>query len=282
MLALAIHIATAAAASPPTWSSHDGKLFVDDQPLLIKGVNWYGFETKQGVVHGLYAQPPSVFYKILEDHQINAVRLPVDLDLVLHDRKHGYIKPEPDEDGTSCFLPISASHDDAALAQAALNASSCGGPSPLMKNSSFEVLQILVQELGKRGILVLLDLHCLSTRGTNASPVFFDTSHSVQDTLAGWAKLARVFGDVWNVLGADVFNEPFGATWAEGKPTDMDAFASQVASTIEQRAPNCEMARTQPEHLTDCLRNGGKLESRRGRAALRGGHCAQPQLHKHH
>lgn len=224
---------------PREFSSHDGQLFVGNKTLLLKGVNWYGFETQQGVVHGLYAQPPSVFLGILQEHEFNAVRIPVDLDLVLHDRRHGYIKPEPGaalvEEEKECFQPTAV--DDASLQEAALNASVCGGvreprsrpirarvtattvalpdlsgphltspcvldarrsqPSPLMKNTSFQVLQILVDMLAERGILVLLDLHCLSTRGTNASPRFYDASHTVDQTVAGWAKLARVFGPKW-------------------------------------------------------------------------------------
>ena len=232
--------------TPPTWwSSHDGALFVDGEPLLLKGVNWYGFQTDQGVVHGLYAQPPSVFYKILEDNSFNAVRIPVDLDLILYDRKHGFIKPEPDEveeraaETNAClaFAPGPAAEDDT-LQAAALNASSCGGPSPLMQNTSLQVLEIMVDEFAKRGILVLLDLHCLSTKGTNASPVFFDSSHTVAQALQGWGKLARSFGAKKNVLGADVFNEPFGATWATGQPTDMDVFAASVAEAVSTDAPN--------------------------------------------
>jgi endoglucanase len=35
-----------------------------------------------------------------------------------------------------------------------------------------------------------------------------------------------------------VFNEPFGATWAEGKASDMDVFAARVAETVATHAPN--------------------------------------------
>ena len=153
------------ATARPSFTSANGALLADGKPMELKGINWYGFETAQGVFHGLYAQPPSIFLDLLETHGFNAVRIPLDVDLLLDDRKHGYIKPEPWE----------------------ANATHCGGeidlllgvgycPSALMKKSALQTLDWFVDELGKRGILVLFDMHCLSTAGTNASPVFYDST----------------------------------------------------------------------------------------------------------
>jgi len=222
---------------------------------VLKGVNWYGFETIQGVVHGLYAQPVSFFIDLLDENGFNAVRIPLDLDLVLHDRKHGYIKPEPTNPlaADSCFEELLAkemdiiteeqnspdiiSLDDAMQRTALRSIGVCGGPSPLMKKTSLEVLDFLIDSFAAKGILVLLDLHCLSTQGTDKSPVFFDASHPVASTIKGWQKLAKRLGSRWNVIGADVFNEPFGATWAEGKATDVDVFAQKVATAVQADAP---------------------------------------------
>lgn len=216
---------------------------MDGQPLILKGVNWYGFETGQGVVHGLYAQPVSAFMDLLKSNGFNAVRLPLDLDLILHDRKHGYIKPEPDElaaGDEACFDDFLSQEPDTPTRahDAALRASVCAGPSPLMKNTSLEVLDIMIDKFAESGILVLLDLHCLSTQGTNASPLFYDKSHPIEQTVSGWGTLAKRLGRKWNVIGADVFNEPFGATWATGKASDMDAFALKSAAAIAEHAPD--------------------------------------------
>ena len=109
---------------------------------------------------------------MLQSNGFNAVRIPLDLDLALHDRTHGYIKPEPGQAaGEPCFeraLQQELQQDpradkDVLLQRAALRARDCAGPSPLMKNTSLEVLSILIDDFAARGILVLLDLHCLST-----------------------------------------------------------------------------------------------------------------------
>ena len=40
-----------------------------------------------------------------------------------------------------------------------------------------------------------------------------------------------------SVIGADVYNEPTGGTWAEGKETDFDVFAVEAARAIHNVAP---------------------------------------------
>ena len=121
-------------------------------------------------------------------------------------------------------------------------------PSPLMQNTSLELLDILIDRFADNGILVLLDLHCLAPAleingfiyrgGTDASRLFFDETHPASDALKGWAKLAKRFANRWNVLGIDVFNEPADGTWAEGGASDMDAFAREVATVVHKQAPN--------------------------------------------
>mgnify|MGYP002632500964 CR=1 FL=1 len=231
-------IATSPNMAHPSFSSVNGSLYVDEKPLQLKGVNWYGFETQQGVFHGLFAQPPSIFLNLLQTNGFNAVRIPLDVDLMLHDRKHGFIKPEAWEaNSTNC------SHLDSAPADSGNNLDSASAessveycPSHLMRNTSLETLDWFVDALGAHGVLVLFDMHCLSTAGTDASPVFFDASHPVDSVLKAWSTLARRFAGRWNVLGADVFNEPFGATWAMSAPTDMDAFATRAAAAIHAEA----------------------------------------------
>ena len=121
-------------------------------------------------------------------------------------------------------------------------------PSPLMKNTSLELLDVLIDRFADAGILVLLDMHCLAPAaeingfvyrgGTDASRLFFDLTHTVADAVKGWRKLASRFADRWNVLGIDVFNEPADGTWAEGEASDMDAFAREVAAVVHKQAPN--------------------------------------------
>lgn len=80
----------------------------------------------------------------------------------------------------------------------------------------------------------MLDMHCLDTSGTDASPVFYNSKYSVEDAISGWTAMAERYKDAWNVMGIDVFNEPSDGTWAEGLDTDMDAFAVSVATAVHE------------------------------------------------
>ena len=261
----------------PKFASRNGSLFINDESLHLRGVNWFGFGTKQGVFSGLYAQPVSWFLDFLERREFNAVRVPLDLDLILHDRLPGLIFPEEsecmhtaeqrkqwsrwnldvasDERNISSTLPTQrdlvrdASRRDRLLSLRALatrdrmlDGNLCG--SHLQGMTSLGVLDWFIDQFAACGILVLLDLHCLfpgcqsKLDGLAPGPqLFFDEQHPVDLVLKGWKALAQRFAAKWNVIGADVFNEPGGATWAEGKPTDFDAFAVEAARAIHSEAP---------------------------------------------
>lgn len=223
-LVLALVFATAC-ADKLQYSSVKGSVLVNGETVQLKGVNWYGYETTTGLFHGLWAQPASVYLDFLADNGFNAVRVPLDLDLMLNDREHGYVQPEPWEANSpenNCSTALAWSD--------ATETYYC--PSQLMAMSSLETLDWFVGKFAELGILVLLDMHCLDTSGTSSSPVFFNDQFSRNDTLAGWVAMAERYQDAWNVMGADVFNEPFGATWAEGEETDMDQFSVDVAAAI--------------------------------------------------
>lgn len=227
-VALVLLLATAARALDVTYSSVAGQLLMNGEPLALKGLNWYGYETGGGLFHGLYAQPASVFLDFFSDNDFNAIRIPVDLDLVLNDRTHGYVVPEPWESNST--EKNCTSTGQAAQFDPVLQGYYC--PSHLMNMTSMETLDWFIDQFAARGVLVLLDMHCLDTSGTDASPVFYNDDWSRNDTLTGWQTLAERYRDRWNVFAADIFNEPFGATWAEGLDTDMDAFCVDAAAVI--------------------------------------------------
>ena len=101
-----------------------------------------------------------------------------------------------------------------------------------------EVVEHVVKELGKHGILVLLELRSAEAGGWPKETVLADDkapSWSAEGRRAkllrdGWRKLAALVCDAtlfWNVLGADLKYEPRGMYWgppasdtAEGTPYD--------------------------------------------------------------
>lgn len=91
-----------------------------------------------------------------------------------------------------------------------------------------------MEQCAQRGILVLLDMHCLDVSGTDSSTVFFNSKYSIDDAVAGWVAMAQRYANSWNVFAIDVFNEPFGGTWNIGADTDMDAFSVRVAAAVHE------------------------------------------------
>jgi endoglucanase len=199
------------------WTSEEGVLMVNGKQVHLKGVSWFGFETTRRSPHGLWGNANSSFFlDFLAENSFNAMRMPLDLDLMLHDAPHQHVVDDPNNQMTA-----------------------------------LEYLDFLIDECATRGIVILLDMHCLDTGGTNDSPLWFNSKFSEKDALAGWTKMAKRYKDQWNVFAIDVFNEPFGGTWAEGKPTDMDAFAVKAAAAVHEdtdwlifvegtfKSPNC-------------------------------------------
>ena len=210
---------------------------MNGKPLHLKGINWYGFGTKQGVFSGLYAQPVSWFLSFLERNEFNAVRVPLDLELILNNRKPGFIFPEHNEcdaeqwsrlvlnispdDDRSTTLPSSqrdvlrgAAQRDRLLQDRAIaardlvnNGSQCA--SHLSGMNSLAALDWFIDQFAALGILVLLDLHCLSPNCLKKKKnghgqeiqlgpqLFFDDENPVDLVLKGWKELAQRFAGKW-------------------------------------------------------------------------------------
>jgi endoglucanase len=217
-LALAVCCVANESAGPKLeWTSEEGMLMVNGKQVHLKGASWFGFETTRRSPHGLWGNANSSFFlDFLASNDFNAIRMPLDLDLMLHDAPHQRVADDPSN-----------------------------------KMTALQYLDFLVDECATRGIVMLLDMHCLDTGGTNESPLWFNSKFTEQDALNGWTAMAKRFKDKWNVFAIDVFNEPFGGTWAEGKPTDMDAFAVKAAAAVHAetdwlifvegtwKSPNC-------------------------------------------
>ena len=117
------------------YASEDGVLKINDQRFYLKGASWFGFETGVSVVHGLWAVDYKSIVNFLADNDFNAIRLPFSLDLVLNN-------PVPTSISYYCK-----------------NNPGCN--SDLKNLNSLEVLDKVINYMGTKGIVVLLDLHNL-------------------------------------------------------------------------------------------------------------------------
>lgn len=215
--ALVRAIATAAAAASggghtsfahhglPVFTAQQGGLQFNGKRLTLKGLSWFGFEGNNAVVDGLWQRPLDAYLDFIAANQFNAIRVPLAYN-------HLLLNPTPSESLLSA------------------------NPG-LVGLDMFQLLTLIVEHAAARGILILLDLHRLDSNvWPDPQGLWYSSSVSMEALQRMWDLLAKRFCGHWNVMGADLFNEPHGGTWATGDTaTDWNLAAEQLATGVLDR-----------------------------------------------
>lgn len=175
-----------------------------NQPVQLRGLNWFGFETDTLAPHGLWARNWKEQLDQMQALGVNALRVPLCPEAIHGGKVNGI-------DGK-------------------LN------PDLVGKNSA-ELLDTFVAELDRRKIYVLLDHHRPDCSGQ--SELWYTDKYPEEQWLKDLTTLAERFRDVRHVIGIDLKNEPRGkATWGTGdKRTDWNAAAERAAQAVLKLAP---------------------------------------------
>lgn len=59
-----------------SFTSERGGLWVNGSPFKLKGASWFGFETSNNIVHGLWQHPHTFYLDFLANNSFNAIRVP--------------------------------------------------------------------------------------------------------------------------------------------------------------------------------------------------------------
>ena len=168
------------------------------EPLRIKGANWFGFQN-DGCVNQLYRHTAQEYIDFLVNNSFNAVRLPLSAALIASD-------------------PVVAS---------------CG---EYNGQHTMSVLTDLLQRLKRAGIFVMLGMHTLNAPEDNSGYWCGSsacTSETEQPLFSAWQTLAALYCSHPNVIAADLFNEPFLASWGTGiTGTDWALAAARLGDHI--------------------------------------------------
>jgi endoglucanase len=170
------------------YTTGSGKLFKDGVEIKLFGLNWFGLETSNHVLHGLWTgRPLANFLADIKSKGFNALRLPV--------------SPETINPG----FPISGGpgigEDFAAL----------GGKDGRV------ALEYALSKAQAADVLVLLDFHTCNPAqiggGLPDGPIAC-SGYSLSRWLTDLQTLATLSKTFSNVIGVDLDNEPHGLTWS--------------------------------------------------------------------
>lgn len=187
----------------------EGASIVDSngRQIVLRGVNWFGFETETHAPHGLWTRDHRDVLRQIRAAGFDTIRLPFSVASLRSSTTSGI------------------DHSIGANAELA-------GLTPL------EVMDRIVDAAGEEGIMILLDSHRLDDQ--RIPELWYGDGYSEQDWVDTWVLLAERYRDRPWVIGADLKNEPHGpATWGTGDPaTDWRLAAERAGDAILEVAPD--------------------------------------------
>lgn len=193
-------------------------VFLDGKRLYFKGASYFGMETDILVPHGLWGGDASTTLasvaEMLTANAFNLVRLPLAASAVIENAPVDRYKMSNETRLLAAFEGRELRYLD--------------------------VLDYVVTEFATHHLLVVLDMHVLSPGGP-ITPLWYDPQRPETHTWVGdaWDVLARRYALTWNVVAADLKNEPHGvARWGNGDPaTDWRLAAHVLADRVLSLCP---------------------------------------------
>jgi len=201
VMILALSSTTAVSAQNGGYLHTDGNKILNesDGVVRITGVNWFGFETGNKTVHGLWVRNWESVLDQIVDLGYNTVRIPFSREM---------------------------------LAPGAMPDSVDANQNPdLVGLSSMEIFDKIIDGAEQRGLKVILDHH-RSNAGVSAQEngLWYTAEFSHEDWIAKWIWLAERYKNNDTVVGMDLHNEPHdSACWGCGDPALDWAMAAKEA-----------------------------------------------------
>lgn len=166
------------------WTVVNGRLLYNNETFLLKGVNFFGLETCDFTLHGLWAHHLTYYLDFLQQHNFNVVRVPFSQQWVL--------------ESFETQRPTLVSSEEQGL-------------------TSLQILDKFFDQAEKRGIFVLLDMHRLECRAQSHELWYsLDSNKYTAETFfEAWEKVIKRYQHRPNFHGIDLLNEPRGlASWS--------------------------------------------------------------------
>lgn len=187
VFALSLASAAVRAQGAGYWHTSGSQILdANGSAVRIAGINWFGFETKDEIAHGLFDQDYRQILHTISTSGFNTIRLPFSNQMVEN--------------------PIVPSFENA---QGTINGDLAG-------LNSLEIMDKIIAAAGVEGLKVILDDHRSEAGNSNeSSGLWYTRAYPESSWIADWEMLARrysSFKDVGGnpvVIGMDLRNEPY-------------------------------------------------------------------------
>lgn len=180
-----------------------GSIFLGDKKVSIKGINWFGFETEVYGLHGLWSVSMKQLLDFVKANKFNALRIPLSMEVIFG------------LDTIKCTAINTSANPD------------------MVGWTAGKLLDTLVSECAKRGILVMPDIHRFVGTGV-ITELWYDNQNPESKMIEAWKIIVKRYINNTNVFAIDIKNEPHGSsTWGTGNPaTDWDLAATRIGNAI--------------------------------------------------
>ena len=175
-------------------------------PVQINAVNWFGGETTTYVPHGLWTRDYHAMLDQMVQLGFNTVRLPYSDEALVPGRM---------PDGIDYAL------------------------NPDLRGLNvLEVYDRIIDHAGQVGLRIIFDHHRTEAGdGPNSNGLWYSATTPEARVIQNWQLLADRYGANPTVIGADLANEPYRASWGDGSATDWRLGAERMGNAILERAP---------------------------------------------
>lgn len=203
------------------YTTTNGVIFKNNQPIQLRGINWFGFETDKHSVGGL-ATPGTTYKQIISSAKrlgFNAVRLPF------------------------CPISIGISAGGISAPVQPINVSTTINPDladPVTGRvlNSAQIFDIILNELNNQGMYILLDHHTIVCDISGAERPSKWYSSAFNYTESDWINTLKYvterYSNLEYLMGIDLMNEPHTSSegavyWGSRNPTDDWKLAAEKA-----------------------------------------------------
>ncbi|MFZ8911091.1 MAG: cellulase family glycosylhydrolase, partial [Candidatus Nanopelagicales bacterium] len=179
----------------------------DGDTVIWQGVNWFGLETSNQAPHGLWTRDYKDMLKQIDDLGFNTIRVPFSLQAI-----RGTTTTGIDYGG--------------------------GRNADLQGKTPLQVMDAVIAEAGRLGLMVILDNHSQANDGFMDGLWYGQAGFTEDDWVSTWQMLATRYADDDHVVAFDLKNEPHGpATWGTGGATDWRRAAERAGNAVLARNP---------------------------------------------